>query len=487
MSNIKVFCRVRPLNSKEKKKNDNKAIKYKGVQTLIIDSKQFTFDNVFRDNSTQEDLYLNTVENIGTNILKGYNCTVIAYGLTGTGKTYTVMGTPNDKGIIPRLTQNIFNLIYEADEDIEFLIRVSYIEIYLEKIRDLLNPTKDNLRIRDCSYKGVWIQGLTEEYVSDMNDITKIIEWGNENRSTAETKMNEKSSRSHALFQITVIQTKISTGTKTSSKLVLVDLAGSESVGKTGASGLTLLQAQHTNKSLLTLGNVIRALYEKTSHIPYRDSKLTRILTHSLGGNSKTFLIVTCSPFFNDTEETISTMRFGTQVKSICNKPKANIERSIEEYKCLLMDANKKILALGGENVSIREIDPKEDVVLFKKIEEQTKENERLSDEKEKLIEDKEQLKEENRILTETLKYKDTEIKDSVITTRQTTTSKLLETLSEPVNIKNPKEISQFEKLSINRERTIKILEEYLESSNTVRRMQKKEIEKLQLKISGIN
>lgn len=260
------------------------------------------------------------------------------------GKTHTLMGYDGNRGVIPRMVERLFDEMYNADEDVQFILSVSFVEIYLEKIRDLLNPVENNLRIREGGYKnGIWIEGVTEQYVGSYEDILDVIDVGNSNRSVASTKMNEYSSRSHSIFLLNLEQSSVSTGVKKYSKLVIVDLAGSEKVEKTGATGLTLLQAQHTNKSLSCLGIVIKSLTENASHIPYRDSKLTRILTDSLGGNSKTCLIITCSLSDYNITETISTLRFGSSVKTIKNKPTANIEISISEYKRLLNEANNRI------------------------------------------------------------------------------------------------------------------------------------------------
>lgn len=247
-----------------------------------------------------------------------------------------------EMGIIPRLTNAIFDGIAKS-EGLEFTIQVSYVEIYMEKVRDLLSPSHDNLKIRENKTRGVYIEAVTEVYVRAYSEVIQIMKEGEKNRSVAATKMNKKSSRSHSVFILTVTQRNVKTNAKKTSKLVLVDLAGSEKVRKTGAAGLTLKQAQHTNKSLAALGNVINSLTESRPHIPYRDSKLTRLLTDSLGGNSKTCLITTCSPSEYNLVETYTTLRFGSRAKSIKNKPKVNRERTVAEYKILLREARQKI------------------------------------------------------------------------------------------------------------------------------------------------
>lgn len=217
-----------------------------------------------------------------------------------------------NQGIIPRMVRTVFNRIETSGENMEFAVSVSMCEIYNERIKDLFNPKMDNLKIHEEKDKGVYIQGITESYCSCDSDVYSMMKAGNSNRAVASTLMNSESSRSHSLFILTIQMNNVEDGSQKTGKLYLVDLAGSERVGKTGASGQTLEEAKGINKSLTTLGKVIVALTDKkASHIPYRESKLTRILTESLGGNSKTCLIVTCSPHpFNDAE-TLSTLRFG--------------------------------------------------------------------------------------------------------------------------------------------------------------------------------
>ena len=260
------------------------------------------------------------------------------------------------RGIIPRTVEALFAGVSEADENIEFTFKVSYVEIYMEKIRDLLDEhrVKVNLAIREDKGKGIYIAGVTEEYVTSHEELLNIMALGAENRATAATGMNEGSSRSHSVFTITVSQRDTSNATSKSGKLVLVDLAGSEMVRKTNASGQQLEEAKTINKSLSALGQVIMALTdEKASHVPYRDSKLTRVLQDSLGGNSKTVLIVACSPSSFNANETISTLRFGTRAKSIENKVTVNQVRSIEELEDLLSKAERALDAQQAHIVSL--------------------------------------------------------------------------------------------------------------------------------------
>lgn len=251
---------------------------------------------------------------------------------------------PELKGIIPRMINTVFEGVMKADENIEFLVKASYLEIYMEHIRDLLDTRRDNLKIREDKAKGIWVEGATEVYVSKEQDVLDIIRTGQSNRAIAFTKMNAESSRSHSIFVLNIAQKNLKDGSSKSGKLYLVDLAGSEKVGKTGAQGTTLDEAKMINKSLSALGNVINALTDgKSGHIPYRDSKLTRVLQESLGGNSRTTLIINCSPSSYNEAETLSTLRFGNRAKSIKNKAKVNQERSAAELKALLAKAEAEI------------------------------------------------------------------------------------------------------------------------------------------------
>ena len=346
--NIKVYCRFRPKNQIEQQEEKNTTpvaeIQY---NSLKIQSHEFTFDDIFTETITQQDVFHKAALPIVDDMLKGYNCTLFVYGQTGSGKSWTMSGNEENPGIIPRIVKTIFEHIYNSENTAEFEVYISYIEIYLEKIRDLLNPEEDNLKLRHDGYtNSFWIQDVTEEYIGTMEDALNIVEQGTMNRIVGETRMNKKSSRSHSVFMLNLSQSQNNGETKVNSKLVLVDLAGSEKVRKTGATGLILKQAQATNKSLTTLGIVIKSLNDNSPHIPYRDSKLTRILSDSLGGNSKTALIITCSPSWYNVDETLSTLRFGNRVKNIKNKPKQNVEKSIAEYKRLLSEANRKIKEL---------------------------------------------------------------------------------------------------------------------------------------------
>lgn len=281
-------------------------------------------------------------------IFQGFNGTIFAYGQTGSGKTHTMEGPDiNDqeqKGLIPRMFDSIFEKIESESEDVEFTVKVSYLEIYMEKIMDLLNPKKQNLQVRKDPQQGIVIRDCTEVYVSNPAEMFDVMKAGSTNRSVAATRMNARSSRSHSLFICTIMQKDTKSGTAKMGKLYCIDLAGSEKTGKTNATGQTLEEAKMINKSLSALGNVINALTEagKGKHIPYRDSKLTSILQQSLGGNSLTCLIITISMSEYNARESLSTMRFGNRAKSIKNQVHANVERSAKELQKLLTKSENK-------------------------------------------------------------------------------------------------------------------------------------------------
>jgi kinesin family protein 5 len=308
----------------------------------------FTFDRVFDMNSKQSDIFDFSIRPTVDDILNGYNGTVFAYGQTGAGKSYTMMGTDIDndegRGVIPRIVEQIFASILSSPGNIEYTVRVSYMEIYMERIRDLLAPQNDNLPIHEEKNKGVYVKGLLEIYVSSVQEVYEVMRRGGNSRAVAATNMNQESSRSHSIFVITITQKNVETGSAKSGQLFLVDLAGSEKVGKTGASGQTLEEAKKINKSLSALGMVINSLTDgKSSHVPYRDSKLTRILQESLGGNSRTTLIINASPSSYNDAETLSTLRFGMRAKAIKNKAKINAELSPAELKLLLKKAQSQV------------------------------------------------------------------------------------------------------------------------------------------------
>lgn len=359
---IKVLARFRPQSEKEAladlNENANDYEESRGIIDFQSDTSvvydfndqhaSFTFDRVFPPSSTQKDIYEYCINETVNDVFQGYNGTILAYGQTGSGKTYTMMGSDIEdkqtRGLIPRIADAIFELIMLSSSDIEYTVGVSYMEIYMEKIRDLLDSSTDsnNLQIHEDKDNGIHVKGLQTLYATTPADLYNIMKEGSNSRAIASTNMNEESSRSHAIFQIVITQKTLSTGVVKKGNLFLVDLAGSEKVAKTGASGQTLEEAKKINSSLSSLGNVINALTDgKSHHIPYRDSKLTRILQESLGGNSRTSLIINCSPSKTNAFETLSTLRFGSRAKKIKNKAHINTELSPKELKRNLVKLTK--------------------------------------------------------------------------------------------------------------------------------------------------
>ena len=368
-ANVKVFCRIRPENEKEKlsgmktciipaSENSVKIFTESiGIDTGKDSSKNksdntqtFTFDGVFAPEEEQENIFNVVAKPLINGALEGINGTLFCYGQTSSGKTYTMEGIHNDTklmGVIPRMMQYIFILIEKANSDIEYSVKCQYYQIYNEKIQDLLDIRKKDLAIREDKNKGIWVEDCTEAYVSSQEEMYAVFKEGSNNRTVSATNMNKGSSRSHSLFVVTLFQRNTITGSSKTGRIYFVDLAGSEKMSKTGIEGGTgLKEAQNINKSLMTLGMVINSLTEGAKHIPYRDSKLTRVLQESLGGNSMTNLVITCSPNFMNQSETMSTLRFGQRAKLIKNKVVANTQQSVKELLIKLKKAEEKIASL---------------------------------------------------------------------------------------------------------------------------------------------
>ena len=352
-ANVNVICRFRPMNEMEITNGNEQVCVFTSPTSLQFYSTRernnykFNFDRIFQPSSTQEEIYSYGVKGIIDSVLNGYNGTVLAYGQTGSGKTYTMqgeIGNEKTKGIIPRMIKHVFDYIHEQNSSSEFMLKVSMIEIYQEKIRDLLDISRVNLPIRQDSIKGIYVDGCSERYVGCPRDVLNALELGANNRVQAATNMNEHSSRSHSIFILTINQTNKKEGFSKIGKLYLVDLAGSEKISKSGATGFTLKEAEKINLSLTTLGRVIYNLTDgKSQHVPYRESKLTRVLQESLGGNSKTCLIITCSPSIYNESETLSTLRFGERAKKIKNKPKINKEVTVAELQKLISQLKENL------------------------------------------------------------------------------------------------------------------------------------------------
>ncbi len=331
--------------------SDCNEVKIKGGENKQY---KFNFDRIFNLNTRQIEVFNSSAKPILESVFEGFNGTILTYGQTSSGKTFTmegVCGNSELEGIIPRTIKHVFEFIRDTTEDSEFTVKVSMVEIYMEKIKDLIEPNRNNLNIREDRIKGFYIEDLSEHYVACEEEVLDIMRIGSENRTIGQTKMNEFSSRSHSIFIMSLYQNNIKQMTAKTGKLFLVDLAGSEKIKKTGATGLTLEQAKNINKSLTILGMVINNLTDgKSNHIPYRDSKLTRVLQESLGGNSKTCLIITCSPSIFNQQETISTLRFGERAKRIKNKPKINKEITVAELK-LEIENLEKIINKGNKRI----------------------------------------------------------------------------------------------------------------------------------------
>lgn len=302
-------------------------------------SKKFTFDKVFSPASTQLDVYNVVIRPMLKEVLAGYSCTVFAYGQTGTGKTYTMEGgrmedsglhwqSDTSAGMIPRCLSHLFDEL-ELLENQQYVVKVNFLELYNEELFDLLGPSATKIKLyEDILKKGsVIIHGLEEVIVRNKTEVYRILEKGSERRQTAATLTNSNSSRSHTVFSIT-IHIKEDTSDEAellkTAKLNLVDLAGSENVGKSGAVDKRARETRNINQSLLTLGRVITALVERAPHIPYRESKLTRLLQESLGGRTKTSIIATISSASSNVDETLSTLDYAHRAKHITNRPEIN-------------------------------------------------------------------------------------------------------------------------------------------------------------------
>ncbi|XP_065538375.1 kinesin-like protein KIF16B isoform X4 [Lathamus discolor] len=395
MASVKVAVRVRPMNRREKDLNAKFIISMEKNKTTITNlkvpeggtgdtgrerTKTFTYDfSYFSADSKSPSFVCQEMvfKNLGTDVLKsafeGYNACVFAYGQTGSGKSYTMMGNAGDAGLIPRICEGLFSKISEKTKrnEASFRTEVSYLEIYNERVRDLLrrkSSKTNNLRIREHPKEGPYVEDLSKHLVQNYGDVEELMDAGNINRTTAATGMNDVSSRSHAIFTINFTQAKFDSEMpcETVSKIHLVDLAGSERADATGATGVRLKEGGNINKSLVTLGNVISALADlsqdatnplskkKQVFVPYRDSVLTWLLKDSLGGNSKTIMIATISPADVNYGETLSTLRYANRAKNIINKPTINEDPNVKLIRELRAEiARLKALLAQGNQIAL--------------------------------------------------------------------------------------------------------------------------------------
>ncbi|KAM9363279.1 kinesin-like protein KIF16B [Symphorus nematophorus] len=395
MASVRVAVRVRPMNRREKDLEAKCIIKMEGTKTSITNlkipdgiagdstrdrTKTFTYDFSYDSTDCKSSTFVSqekVFKDLGSDVLKaafeGYNACVFAYGQTGSGKSYTMMGNPGDAGLIPRICEGLFSRISEATrwDEASFRTEVSYLEIYNERVRDLLRRKSTqtyNLRVREHPKDGPYVEDLSKHLVQNYSDVEELMEAGNINRTTASTGMNDVSSRSHAIFTINFTQAKFDAEmpSETVSKIHLVDLAGSERADATGATGVRLKEGGNINKSLVTLGNVISSLADmsqdgvntnlkkKSVFVPYRDSVLTWLLKDSLGGNSKTIMIATVSPADVNYGETLSTLRYANRAKNIINKPTINEDSNVRLIRELRAEiARLKALLVQGNQIAL--------------------------------------------------------------------------------------------------------------------------------------
>ncbi|KAF7252702.1 Centromere-associated protein E [Varanus komodoensis] len=357
---VTVCVRVRPLIKRENEELEEKVqVSWKSEDCTVsqIDgTKSFTFDQVFHSKDSTAEVYKGVAAPIIKSAVQGYNGTIFAYGQTASGKTYTMLGTQDCPGILPMAINDVFNTICKIP-DREFLLRISYMEIHNESIQDLLCSNirkKKPLVVREDINRTIYVEDLSEEVVTSPEQVLSWLQKGEKNRHYGETKMNERSSRSHTIFRM-IIESKEKTDTSSSSyegavmvsHLNLVDLAGSERASQTGAEGIRLKEGCNINRSLFILGQVIKKLCDDQTggYISYRDSKLTRILQNSLGGNAKTVIICTVTPV--SLEETLSTLQFASTAKKMKNTPKVNEvlddEALLKRYRTEIEDLKRRL------------------------------------------------------------------------------------------------------------------------------------------------
>lgn len=342
-SKILVAVRLRPMWKKEQERGEIGIVKILDRNVVILmdpadvlseekvlgknrtKEKQYAFDFAFDETATQLEMFKNTTKFLCEGVLNGYNSTVFAYGQTGAGKTYTMLGDQKNPGIMFNTMKEVFKQMKRHQIDREYTVRVSFLEIYNENIKDLIMLSNDVLDLREDPIKGVQVAGLSEIEVHTPDEIFELLVYGNKNRTQEATNANETSSRSHAVLQIICEYKDRDAGVKAEikvGKLSLIDLAGSERAAKTGNRGMRMIEGANINKSLLALGNCINMLHENNSkgqsnYIPFRDSKLTRLLKDSLGGNCRTVMIANIAPSSSNYEDTHNTLKYANRAKNI--------------------------------------------------------------------------------------------------------------------------------------------------------------------------
>ena len=356
---VKVAIRCRPMSEKEKNNKyenvvridqENASVYVKNNQDKEV---QFTYDFAYPPNCTQEEIYENTAAPIVAGVLEGINGTIFAYGQTGTGKTYTMDGIPDtpNKGIVPRAFEHIFDFITANEDSHKFSVTVTYVELYNEQLRDLLASSKSEdkpLTIHEDPGKGFVIRGVTTHSARSVKDLLKIQHYGSKHRKVRATNMNDTSSRSHSILSLSIETLTEIEGSQhvRRGRLNLVDLAGSERIAKTGAEKEGVQEGISINYALMILGNCISALTTKgQTHIPYRDSALTKLLRDSLGGNARTLMIANIGPASYNYSETLATLRYAERAKKIENKPKVNMDPK----DALLMQYQEELAALQAQ------------------------------------------------------------------------------------------------------------------------------------------
>ncbi|KFO89285.1 Kinesin-like KIF18A, partial [Buceros rhinoceros silvestris] len=378
-NHVKVVVRVRPESQKEKDGNFSKVVQVVDQHILVFDPKEeevsffhgkrithrdlnkrqkkdlkFVFDAVFAESSSQLEVFEHTTKSVIDGFLNGYNCTVLAYGATGAGKTYTMLGSPEDPGVMYLTMMTLYNCMDRMKEDKICDIAVSYLEVYNEQIRDLL-VNSGPLAVREDAQKGVVVQGLTLHQPKSAEEVLQMLDYGNKNRTQHPTDANASSSRSHAVFQIYLRQQDKTASINQNvriAKMSLIDLAGSERASATNAKGARFREGTNINRSLLALGNVINALADpksKKQHIPYRNSKLTRLLKDSLGGNCRTIMIAAVSPSSMFYDDTYNTLKYANRAKDIRSSLKSNVvslDSHISHYVKICNEQKKEILML---------------------------------------------------------------------------------------------------------------------------------------------